>query len=124
MPSKTPKQKAKAKRTLTRGKLDLLAGKINPRSIRFGLASGQYAMVAGRPPDPPVEWKTWKRDRFAVSISASWHFMRGREIDQIKGIVNKPDVTKQRVAQMVNEGVKFLLSREFIYEVPSTERKS
>lgn len=122
MPSKTTKKKAKIKQVLSRGKIDLLAGKINPRSIRFGLASGKYAMEPGNPPGPPVEWRDWKRERFSFSISAAWHFVRGGEIERIKDRVGKPNVSKQRIAQMVNEGLKFLLSRQFIYEVPS-ERK-
>ena len=87
-------------------------------------------MESGRPPEPPVEWRDWKRKHLSDKIAASWHFMKGKEIDQIKILVNKPDVTKQCVALMINEGVKFLLSREFIYEAPATssiqssERKS
>lgn len=123
MPSKTPKQTAKAKRISSRGKVDLLAGKVNPRSIRFGLTSGKYAMEPGSPPESPMEWRDWKRERFEWSIKAAHQFMRGKEIDQIKLLVNKPEVTRQRVAQMVNEGVKFLLDRRFIY-AETAERKS
>lgn len=117
MPSKTPKQKARSKRIAARGKLDLQAGKINPRSIRVGLASGKYGMLSGNPPDSPPEWQDWKRARFSWKIAAAWQFMRGKEIDQIKIIVRKPDVSRQLIAQMVNAGVKFLLDRRFIYEL-------
>jgi hypothetical protein len=117
VPSKTPKQKTKAKRIAGRGRVDLLAGKVNPRSIRFGLGGGRYGMQPGNPPDAPPEWQEWKRKRFAWSIIAAWQFMKGKEIDQVKLIVRKPEVTRQRIAQMVNEGVKFLLDRRFIFEV-------
>jgi hypothetical protein len=78
-------------------------------------------MEPGHPPPPPVEWRDWKRQRFNFSIAAAWHFVKGGDIERIKLRVGKPDVSKQRVAQMINEGLKFLLSRRFIYE--STNRR-
>src|SRR5690349_9509495 len=108
MPSKTQKQIKRAKRIAARGATDLRNGSLNPRALRYALLQGQYEMQKGRPPEPPPEWREWKRERFAQSIQAAHLFLRGKELEDIAPLVGKQEMTKQRISQMVGEGVKFL----------------
>lgn len=120
MPSKTQKQIKRAKRIAARGKTDLRNGLLNPRSLRYALSQGEYVMQGGKPPAPPPEWRDWKRERFAQSIQAAYLFLRGKELDEIAPLVGKPEMTKQRISQMVGEGVKFLIDRSFVRAVESS----
>lgn len=104
-----------------RGATDYRKGRMTPRALRSAVERGEYRIEKGLPPSPPVEWPAWKRTRFASSIAAANLFMRGKEIEEIgprvgRGTVGK-DVTKQRIAQMVAAGVKFLLDREYVAAV-------
>lgn len=71
-------------------------------------------MESGRPPEAPPEWSEWKRNAFELSIQSAWMFFRGKEMDDIKGLVGKPEVTRQRISQMVGAGAKFLVDRRFV----------
>jgi hypothetical protein len=117
MPSKTQKQVRHAKRVAARGATDLRNGKVNPRALRYALSQGVYEMQSGRPPEPPPEWRPWKRERFVLSIQAAHLFLKGKELEEIAPLVGKADATKQRISQMVGEGVKFLMDRAFVRAV-------
>lgn len=121
MPSKTKRQLSKAKRIAARGAVDLSNGHLNPRALRFALGQGHYRMSSGVPPLPPPEWRDWKKVRFMVSIRAAHLFLRGKELDEIAVLVGKgkvgKDITRQRISQMVGEGVKFFLDRRFVQAV-------
>lgn len=121
MPSKTKTQLRKSSRIDKRGETDLSNGKINPRSLRVAMAQGQYMMASGKPPGPPPEWRPWKKERFDLSIKAAYWFLKGKELYEIGPLVGKgkvgTDITRQRISQMVGEGVRFLLARRFVQAV-------
>jgi hypothetical protein len=77
--------------------------------------------TAKEPPEPPPEWREWKRERFEVSIKAGWLFLRGKELSDIGPLIGKgevgKDITRQRISQMVGEGVRFLMDRQFVKQL-------
>jgi hypothetical protein len=118
MPTKSQKQIKKSGRIAARGAVDLESGNLTPRALRVALDKGRYEMLRGRPPAPPVEWRAWKRERFALCIKAAHLFLRGKELDQIGPLIGKgtvgEEVTRQWISAMVGEGVRFLLDRRFV----------
>lgn len=113
MPSKTKKRK-----TETKPKHKLILEDITPRAVRVGIAAGSILVIEKKTPKPPAEWRDWKRQNFQLSIDAGWLFLQGRELDQIKTSLKKSNVTRQRMAQMVKAGVRFLLDRGVVVRLP------
>lgn len=95
-----------------------MRGRLTPRLIRFYLQEGLWVMLPGKPPDPPPEWKQWKRDRLAVCIRHAHPFLQGRAtVAQIAERLG--GVTVQRAAQYVAKGCDFLVQRRFVKEAKS-----
>ena len=90
------------------------AKSLTPKKIRELLEEGRYEYDGGRVPTPPQEWKPWKRAALSRCISAAWLFMRGWNYGEIRTALEQPDITRQRVAQMVATGCKFFLQRDWI----------
>ena len=100
-------------------------GKLTPRAVRYQIALGKMVLANGKPPDPPEEWSKVKKRRMQRCIDAAHLFLKGQDHDEIArwqglrlrraGEPKKADsVTKQRITQLVERGVKFFLDRQFV----------
>ena len=99
--------------------------------MRNMLRSGVWAMSTDPPPQPPVEWPDWKRDRKARCIDAAVEFYNGQHLNRIRGnrlhkvygTGIKKIVTKQRAAQDIIKGTEFLVEYHWLYRVSPLDQK-
>ena len=102
---------------------------MTPRMLRSAIARGEMTAVdpkiyRGKAPAPPPEWPTWRQDRLKVAIRAALLFLQGKPWQEISrsleqdGMLEKdrverggPLISKARVNQYVDVGIKFLVDR-------------
>ena len=102
---------------------------MTPRALRSAIARGEMTAVdpkiyRGKAPAPPPEWAAWRQDRLKVAIRAALLFLQGKPWQEIsrslelENMLEKdrleiggPLISKARVNQYVDVGIKFLIDR-------------
>ena len=72
------------------------------------------------PPQPPEEWRPYRREKMLSCIEAAYLFIvKGLSADDIKRAINRPGVSRSRIGQLVARGTKFFLDRGYVSVVRS-----
>ena len=84
---------------------------MNPRDTRAAIARGELVLDR-KVPLPPPEWGEFRRERMIPAIKAAIYFCNGRTLYQVRAYVKLPHyLSRQRIQQYVDKGVKFLWDR-------------
>ena len=97
---------------------------MTPASLRKAIKEGRWTCVTRRWPEPPPEWPPNRRDRMRVAIRCAALFLvQGKVWHEVmsnvkrEGLIDETGVSRARINQYVDKGMRFLLDRGVFKEV-------